>query len=580
MAGTLAIPGRLAAVARRAATKPADRTAIARTRRGSIVAVTGSLRAKPSSTILLLVILTIALGLRLWPVNFGLPALNDPDELMFELGAVHMLQTHTLNPGWFGHPATTTMYMLALVDVAVFLVGHALGWFATPAAFVSRLYLNPGWVILPGRIVMVLFGVWTVALTGRLAGRIAGEEAKWAAALLLALSPVHIAWSQVVRSDIVGCVFLILAVLSALDVMEDKPRVIRGALWCALAIASKWPFAIGGLAMIAALGWRWKTGRMPLTMALRAGIAFVALVPVLLIVIAPYLLIAHDTVLGDLAGEAQVHHLGATGGGPLTNAWWYLSGPLTTAFGMVGLLLCGLGAWTLRRDAFARVLLWPLLIVFMVVFSCQHLVWERWILPLLPFLAVFGGVGLCTLRHWLALRTGAVAGAGLALGSACLPLTLTDVAAAHARANNTAQQASAWAIAHIPPGSTVLIEHFGFDLLSQPWHMLFPFGDAGCIDPRHALEGKIDHRTISNGRGARSNVDYGTVAPDRRSTCAADYAILTQYDRYLAEKDDFPREFDAYRRLLAQGQVVATFAPRDGYSSGRFVRIVRFSSRK
>ncbi len=535
----------------------------------------------------IILVLLIALALRLWPVDFGLPALNDPDELMFELGAVHMLRTHSLNPGWFGHPATTTMYMLALVDIAVFLVGYVLGWFATPAAFVGRIYLNPGWVILPGRIVMVLFGVWTVGLTARLAGRVvgpiagpfAGNDAKWAAALLLALSPVHIAWSQVVRSDIVGTAFMVLAVLSAMDVMEGKPRLFRGALWNALAIASKWPLAIGALAMLAALGWRAKSGQVVRRRTARDALIFVVLVPVLLVAVAPYLLISHAAVLADLGGEAQVRHLGATGGGPIHNAWWYASGPLKQAFGGIGLAFCCWGAWALRRNVAALVLLWPLLIVFMIVLCAQHLVWERWILPMLPLMAVFGGVGLAELKRILSQRIGVMSARAIAMASVSVPLLLTDIAAANARSNNTAQQASAWAVAHVPPGSTVLVEHFGFDLLAQPWHLLFPFGSVGCIDPRAALNGKIDHHSVASGRGSRANVDFGTVAPNRRSTCTADYAILTQYDRYRAEQSGFPAEYAAYQQMLEHGRIVATFAQRDGISSGRIVRIVQFSPR-
>ena len=112
-----------------------------------------------------LAILLVALIVRLWGLGFGLPAINDPDELMFELGAIRMLRTHTLDPGWFGHPATITMYMLALADIAVFLVGHVLGWFATVGQFTTAIYANPAWVILPGRLIMVGFGTWSVALT-------------------------------------------------------------------------------------------------------------------------------------------------------------------------------------------------------------------------------------------------------------------------------------------------------------------------------------------------------------------------------------------------------------------------------
>ena len=58
---------------------------------------------------LLFFILIAAFYLRISSIRFGLPAMNDQDELIFELGALKMLRGPTLNPGWFGHPATTTM---------------------------------------------------------------------------------------------------------------------------------------------------------------------------------------------------------------------------------------------------------------------------------------------------------------------------------------------------------------------------------------------------------------------------------------------------------------------------------------
>jgi len=55
------------------------------------VTVTGErLTPRVRTAALALVFLTAAL-LRLKGLNFGLPALNDPDELMFEMGAVRML---------------------------------------------------------------------------------------------------------------------------------------------------------------------------------------------------------------------------------------------------------------------------------------------------------------------------------------------------------------------------------------------------------------------------------------------------------------------------------------------------------
>ena len=70
-------------------------------------------------------LLLAALLMRLHGIGFGLPALNDPDELMFELGAIRMMRTPSLDPGWFGHPATTTMELLTLINAGVFGVGHS-----------------------------------------------------------------------------------------------------------------------------------------------------------------------------------------------------------------------------------------------------------------------------------------------------------------------------------------------------------------------------------------------------------------------------------------------------------------------
>src|SRR4051812_3116690 len=99
-------------------------------------------------------ILLVALYLRLHGIGFGLPALNDPDELMFELGAIRMLRSGTLNPGWFGHPATTTMYILALIDVGVFAFAWLTGWVAGPTGFADAIWVNPGLIVVPGRVMI------------------------------------------------------------------------------------------------------------------------------------------------------------------------------------------------------------------------------------------------------------------------------------------------------------------------------------------------------------------------------------------------------------------------------------------
>ncbi|RZJ99496.1 MAG: phospholipid carrier-dependent glycosyltransferase [Novosphingobium sp.] len=529
----------------------------------------------------LLGILAIALAIRLYSVAFGLPALNDPDELTFELGAIKMLSGPTLNPGWFGHPATTTMYVLAALTIAIFGLGHLFGRFPTIEAFADALYADPSWVLLPGRVAMVVFAVATIYLAYRLTLELFDRNTALAAAALLAINPVHVTWSQIIRSDMMACFFMLLGMLAALRILRhDRWRdYVLAALWLGAAMATKWPYALTALAVIGAVVAR---GVAHPAERLR-GLIRLALCGVLALVflflISPYLLLDHQTALRNMHGEAQIHHLGATGGTPWKNAWWYLTGPLATGLGSLGLAFAGWGLTIMvrRREAAAVVL--PVVIGFALVLCVQNLVWERWVLSLMPLLAIAAAVAFRdivgrTARLPRPLARGAIAVVGLAL---LVPPALRAQADTRSRLDDTRQFASRWAEAHVAPGSTVLLEHFAFDLLPRPWRFLFPFGSVGCIDARATLGGKIQLSTVQSGRGTRTNIDYGTVAADKRESCAADYAILTQADRYAAESRAFPVEAAAYRELIARGTLVATFRPEPGNVGGPVVQIVKFS---
>ncbi len=531
---------------------------------------------------LLALVLLAGLGLRLHGVAFGLPALNDPDELMFELGSIRMLSGPTFNPGWFGHPGTTTIYLLSVVNASVFGGGWLAGWFADAKAFANAVYANPTWIILPGRLAMVGFGVLCIALTARLGKALLGRPAGLTAAALLAVNPLHAAWSQVVRTDIMATAFLLLALLAAVRIAREGRRrdTVLAALWLAMAIATKWPFALGLIGIAGALAARALSEKSSASTEGRRLALITVLTLVLLVAISPYLVLAPGAVLRDLYGEAQVHHLGATGSGFIGNAWWYLRGPITMGLGLAGAALVAGGVAAMREDRLAVLLLVPVTVSFFVVICAQNLVWDRWALPLMPFLSCSAGLALARLFALIRVRlTGspALACNGLVLAVALAAPLQQTLAHARERLHDTRQQASAWAIANIPRGSRVIVEHFAFDLLAQPWDFYFPMGDAGCQDARARLQGKIKYDKIGSARGNRSNVDYGTMPPEQRAKCSADFAIITQYDRYAAEAEAFPVEYAAYKDLIAHGRIVATFAPVAGSVGGPVTRIVRLS---
>lgn len=539
-------------------------------------------------------ILAMGLALRIHAVGFGLPALNDPDELMFELGALRMLRSLSLNPGWFGHPGTTTMEVLAVVNLGVLAFGRAMGWFADTKVFASAVYANPAWLILPGRLAMVAFGTATIWHTFRLGEELADlqrgpdealltRRAGLAAAALLAIEPASVAWSQIIRTDIMATFFMLLSLRAALRAMRReqlRDHLIAG-LWLGLAIATKWPTGIAAIAIVGAAAARLiagQTGRLQIAGHLAASAA--ATVAGLLAA-SPYIVLDFSTVVHNLKGETQSHHLGATGGSPLYNLGWYAGGTVLTGLGIVGCALAAGGVWWLLHRRAGMVIV-PVLIAFTATICSQALVWERWVLPLVPLLALAVGLGWAMLMQRLDRvgtpeRKPALKAAGLAvLAAALIQPAMATSSRKIERLNDARQLATTWAAAHIPPGSSVLVEHFAFDIVPRPWRLIFPFGDVGCVDARAYLSGKVQYNTVNAGRGGRSNVDYGTVAPAKRESCRTDYAILTQYDRYAAERSTFPDEYAAYRSLLAQGRVVATFAAVPGRVGGLTTRIVAF----
>src|SRR5665213_606470 len=99
----------------------------------------GRFRFSPT-VILLLLILLLALLLRLIGFTFGLPSLYDPDEPFFLITGFKLLRDHSLNPGWFGHPGTTTIYALALIELAIVTTGNLTGRFPDIHAFGHAVY--------------------------------------------------------------------------------------------------------------------------------------------------------------------------------------------------------------------------------------------------------------------------------------------------------------------------------------------------------------------------------------------------------------------------------------------------------
>jgi hypothetical protein len=414
-------------------------------------------------------------------------------------------------------------------------------------------------------------------MTYALGKRLYGPSAGLLAALFLAFNSLHIAWSQVVRTDVQASAFMLGALLVSCRLGETGAR--KHAIWAGLltgfAVATKWPavsvFAgVIGAAIYHATatggGWRGAA-----RLILIGGLASV----IGLFIASPFIFIDYPTVLSNLAGEARPTHVGHTGGGALSNLATYLGLFAKDSMGWIGIGLAAAGfALACAKRGPARYILVPATIVFFVGICIQHLIWSRWLIPGLPYFALFAAAAVFELASLVtrgAMRTGVIAVTG---GLAVIVSAAGAVGEVRERSHDTRDEAARWIAAHAAKGSTIIIEYPELKLRDQPFRFLFPVGSRGCQDARSLLSSNVRYEDVQQARGSSPVVDLGNIPASVRASCHADYAVLTYYDLYLKEADRFPQEISTYRQILAGGRTVALFRPAAGAIGGPIVRIV------
>eukprot|EP01037_Dinobryon_pediforme_P010330 gene10330-10396_t len=527
-------------------------------------------------------ILLLAAGLRLWRVNFGLPALNDPDEPVFVMTALDMLREHRLDPQWFGHPATTLLYCLALIFVAIGLIGSGLGHWHGTQGFVAAVFADPGLAILPMRLLIVACGVATVYQTYRIGRQAAGARVGLIAALLLACNPLHVELSQVIRSDMLATLFMLWSTRHALVIAQGAPpRAIRrhaivAGIAAGLACATKWPALLVLANPGAAIVWRVWLHRARFdhaaggrTIRLLGAVGLVALAT--LVIVSPYVVLDYPVVLHDLHGEARAQHLDATGHGFVGNLWWYLRLPLAGSFGVAGMLLTAIGVpVVIARHRALAVAALPASLLLLIVIAAQSLIWARWAVPLLPAVALLIAVAIDAVRRAVQARRPVQLALLIVLA---LPMIVSTFMLAGMRAHDTRQAATAWVRSHVPRDRSVLIEQASFDLVSRPGRLLFPLGEAGCIDVHQALGARPSYAHVDRLRRGRAIVDLGNVASDRLAGCRADVLVLSHYGRYRDAGGRFAPQLANYRALLRGRHTIRTFSPVPGVIGGPEVTV-------
>lgn len=181
----------------------------------------------------LLFFCALALALRAWGVDFGLPYLYHQDEPRIVDHGLKAL-VNGLNPDYFVVPGFT-MYLTALSGICIYLLGLAKGIFNSADGFLMHFLKDPSSVYLLSRwLVGVIPGVVCVGAVYSFGSRIFDRVTGSKAALLAACVPILVQHSHYIYTE--SCLALGIFVLTMLLLKADRETSFAHFIWIGIAL--------------------------------------------------------------------------------------------------------------------------------------------------------------------------------------------------------------------------------------------------------------------------------------------------------------------------------------------------------
>ncbi len=507
------------------------------------------------------VVLGGGLGLRLWGVAQGLPYIYNNDENADFLGrAVHMFGG-SLNPHYFTNPPAFTYWLHAVFAV----------WFGsgTPHAFAT----DPSSVFVVARVSVAVLGtgaVWLLYLTG---SRLFGHETGLLAAALESVAFLPVFYAHFALNDAPLLVPVTLSLLGTAGVLNKgrKRDYLLAGIGLGLACATKYNGAIMLLPLAAAILARrgQDTARSIALGILTAGVyaagAFV--------VADPYALLAFGELRYGIAHQAtasSVPKLGAPGGNGVLYYLW----SLTWGLGWIPSIAALGGTVVLwRKNRRHWWVLVPTCVVFLIFMGSYARFFGRYLLPILPLICLLAAyaanqVLAATAKRHPRWRRPAFTVAAIALcGQGLIYSVHSSLILARPYTSAVARQ---WMVAHIPPGSRIVVE----PVMPADWTTDIP-GSLTARLPGARWAKYSSLRSIITPAGrldpAASRVvnieDYErTLSPalipyyERQGACWV-LTGSTQSGRAYTDPQAAPHAIAYYNALAEQAQLVYRFSP-------------------
>ncbi len=517
-------------------------------------------------------VLLLALGLRVWGVDHGLPYAYNADENAHFVTRAIGIFGHDWNPNYYVNPPAYT-YLVHLV------LGIAYGG----RAGVSNAFAaDPTNIWVLSRVLAGILGtlaVWLLYLTG---SRLVDRRVGLLSAGIMAVAFLPVFYSKLALNDVPTLAGVCLALWGAAGILRfGRARdYLFAGIGLGLACATKYTGGIVLLAILGAVGAQFAASGGKGFAARGMALAAVASL-VMFFVANPYSVLDFSafwdglTHQSDASGDAA-GKLGLT----QDNGYLYYLWSFGWGLGWLPLLLAVGGAVRLWFDERRLVgILVPPVILFLLFMGSQERYFGRWLLPVFPFVCILAAYAAMEAvdwaAHWwpglkptfVALAVVAVCGQGFVYSlHSGLVLSRDD----------TRNLAREWMVANVPAGKKVVIEPVVPDQWAQDIGNPLPIVSNGNRWNKYPLSrSQIDPKTgrLLPGDGVIVNIeDFERVLRpelvslfEQQGYC---WIVVgsTQRGRAEAEPDVVPNALAYYRELERRSKVVYDASP---YSKGK-----------
>ena len=531
----------------------------------------------------------VALVLRLIGLQFGLPAVYNPDEIAIVARALTFAKG-TLNPENFLYP-TFFFYVLFAWLAAYLGFVWVTGRVSSIAELPQQYFANPTGIYTAGRALGAVTGTATALLLYRLGARLTDSRAALAAATFLAVAPLHVRDSHYVKHDVPATLTIVLAYLAMSRVWpcaapsgpRTRDSVLAGSA-CGVAFATHYYciFLVVPLLWVVVQGWRHAGWGAIVRQTVIAGAASAAV----FVLLSPFVLLEPLTAWRDVTANRRIVVDRAVESGAFAPFRRYLEILWSDSLGLPVVLSAagGLILMIVRAPKVAVLLLaFPLPFL---LFISNTFPASRYLNPVLPFAALFAGWGISRTASAMRAPGWVFAVAVIAIAApGAIESVRSDLFFRHA---DTRTVALGFVESTIPPGATIAIQPQSVPLTPARESLVEALernlGSAESASTKFQLQLAQNpypapaYRLIFLGRGLdpeKLYVDYrelgGTRELQALRELGVQYVVIKRYNR------PDPGTLPFLTALTRGGRRIATFSPyRPGAAEVEQARIEPF----